>query len=113
MAIPKYGQFIILDRGNMGESSLVTDTVDVSDTQTFKIIAYWFNGSGSPVGVLSLESSDTGITYETVLESEQSIADDTGFHIWDYPYNPTRMIRARYTKTQGLGTMTIFIQMGG
>ena len=108
-----YGEFFILQNGDMSESSLVSDTIDLVGITTFKIITYWQDGT-APLGVLSLEATtNNGVTYDTLLESEQSISDDDGFHIWHFPYNPITQIRARYLRTSGTGTMTIFIQVGG
>jgi hypothetical protein len=109
----KYGTFYILRNGDMSEFNLISDTVDLRGLDTYKIIATWANGSGTPVGQLLLEASTDYRTYETILESEQTIADDVGFHIWDFPYNPVALIRAKYIRSTGSGTMQIFIQVGG
>src|SRR5574343_331288 len=109
----KYGTFTILNNGDMSEANLISDTVDLKGIDTYKIIATWSNGSGTPVGDLTLEATTDYITYNTILESKQTIADNSGFHIWDFPYNPVTLIRAKYTRSSGSGTMNIFIQMGG
>lgn len=105
----------ILANGNMGESNLVSETIDLGGVSTFKIVAIWTDLSGSPIGELSIERyNDSTKSFETILESNQSITDSDGnFHIWDFPYNPFALIRARYVRTQGSGTMRIFAQYGG
>lgn len=108
-----YDEFFILQNGDMSESSLVSDTVDLVGIKSFKIVVYWENGAGLPSGVLSLESSTDGINYETILESEQAIQDSSGFHLWDFPYNPVTLLRVKYLKTSGTGTMTMLVQVGG
>jgi len=105
----------ILTDGNMDEANLVSDTIDLGNVSTFKMVSLWTDLSGSPIGILSLENyNDNTKLFETILESEQSITDSDGnFHIWDFPYNPFSLIRARYVRTQGSGTMRIFAQYGG
>ena len=105
----------IVTAGDMSQVNFLSRTVDLGNVSTFKIVALWTNLSGSPIGTLSLESyNDKSKLFETILESNQSITDSDGnFHIWDFPYNPFSLVRAKYVRTQGSGTMRIFAQYGG
>ena len=108
-----FSEEYLVRAANMGQSSIVSRTYDLRGVDTFKIIADWYDGSGSPAGILTLESSNNGILYSEIFESAQNIIDDSGFHIWDFPYNPIGLIRVRYVRLSGAGTMDIRIQLGG
>lgn len=109
----RFGTLILVENGNMGQATLTSPVFDSTGINTFKIVCEWDNLS-LMTGTLSLEKSDDGITFETITASTQSITDSDGnFHIWDFPYNPFPLIRARYVKLTGSGDIDIFVEFGG
>jgi hypothetical protein len=113
MARIRFGRQDLVVGGNMEQASLTTRTFDSTGLNTFKIIAQWENVT-TPTGTLSLESSNDGITFTEITSSSQSITDSDGnFHIWDFPYNPFVLIRAKYVRSTGSGDINIFAQFGG
>lgn len=87
---------------NLG-ASLVSDPLELIATKDFGIqIAY----TGSPVGVLELQSSWDRVNWTPIAFSQQQINAAPGTHAWNFQRAAFPFVRVAWNRTSGSGTIT-------
>lgn len=101
---------------SLGFNTNILGTIDMSATgasdpiyigfQSAYCVHAIFDGATSPVGSITLEASIDGSNWSTVADSSSSVS-AAGTAFWDVTKASYPMVRVKYTRTSGSGTMTI------
>lgn len=97
-----FGSNKLVESGNMN-ATIVSDPINLTTKEGLCVHAVY---TGSPVGVLSLEASIDGLTYETIYNTTTAIsaAGSQMFNVGPVFYP---LLRLRYAFTSGTGTLNV------
>ena len=92
-------------------SDITSDAVSLEFIILYSIQFSWTGTA--PVGTITLEASNDGVAWTTITDSATAISGATGDGVIEYSLAGHKIVRAKYTRASGTGTLNATINLKG